>query len=66
MDEWSRRQDWHTRHEAKGAETAVGRRAPSLLDGHVYAGLPAQPRGAVTPDEHQAAVEDDRQSTRSQ
>ncbi|MGP3971893.1 hypothetical protein [Streptomyces sp. 6N223] len=36
-----RKQDWHTRHEAKGAEMAVGRRAPTLLDGRVYAGLPA-------------------------
>jgi hypothetical protein len=44
-----RKQDWHTRHEVKGAEMAVGRRAPALLDGRVYAGLPAPhgvPRGA--------------------
>jgi hypothetical protein len=25
---------------SKGAEMAVGRRAPTLLDGRVYAGLP--------------------------
>ncbi|OPF77312.1 hypothetical protein VT50_0221265 [Streptomyces antioxidans] len=58
VDEWSRRQDWHTRHEAKGAEMAVGRRAPSLLDGHVYAGLPAQPHLAAPPHERQPAAED--------
>lgn len=41
VDEALRKQDWHTRHEVKGAEMTVGRRAPTLLDGRTYAGLPA-------------------------
>ncbi|MET8405371.1 hypothetical protein [Streptomyces sp900116325] len=41
VDEALRKQDWHTRHEVKGAEMSVGQRAPTLLDGRVYAGLPA-------------------------
>jgi hypothetical protein len=41
LDEALRKQDWHTRHEAKGAEMAVGSRAPTLLDGRVHGGLPA-------------------------
>jgi inorganic pyrophosphatase len=43
VDEALRKQDWHTRHEVKGAEMRVGRRAPTLLDGRVFAGLPAPP-----------------------
>lgn len=44
IDEALRKQDWHTRHETRGAENSVGRRAPTLLDGRVYGGLPAPPR----------------------
>lgn len=40
VDEALRKQDWHTRHEVRGAEMAIGRRAPTLLDGRAYAGLP--------------------------
>ncbi|MFT9821174.1 hypothetical protein [Lysinibacillus sp. NPDC056185] len=41
IDEALRKQDWHTRHEVKGGETSVSVRAPTLLDGRIYAGLPA-------------------------
>jgi hypothetical protein len=43
-----RKQDWHTRHETKGAEMTIGRRAPALLDGRVHLGLPA-PHGTPPP-----------------
>ncbi|MFJ7280574.1 hypothetical protein [Kitasatospora sp. NPDC098663] len=41
IDEALRKQDWRTRHEVRGSETSAGLRAPALLDGRVYAGLPA-------------------------
>ncbi|MFJ2639385.1 hypothetical protein [Streptomyces sp. NPDC087511] len=44
IDEVLRKQNWRTRHEIEGAERQVVRRAPTLLDGRVYAGLPAPPR----------------------
>jgi hypothetical protein len=44
LAEVRRKQDWHTRHEIKGAEMTIGPRAPTLLDGRVYAGLPAPRR----------------------
>ncbi|NGN64536.1 hypothetical protein G5C51_11555, partial [Streptomyces sp. A7024] len=44
LDEALRKQEWHTRHEVRGAELGVGLRAPTLVDGRVYAGLPPQPR----------------------
>ncbi|WP_419999848.1 hypothetical protein [Streptomyces boninensis] len=44
LDEALRKQEWHTRHEVRGAELGVGLRAPTLIDGRVYAGMPPQPR----------------------
>ncbi|MYQ75820.1 MULTISPECIES: hypothetical protein [unclassified Streptomyces] len=41
IDETLREQDWHTRHEIKGSAARVSARAPTLLDGRIYAGLPA-------------------------
>ncbi|MEV7205340.1 MULTISPECIES: hypothetical protein [unclassified Streptomyces] len=53
VDEVLRKQDWHTRYEPRGAETTVTVRAPTVLDGRVYAGLPvppaARPALALTP-----------------
>ncbi|MFE6668452.1 hypothetical protein ACFVFH_33445 [Streptomyces sp. NPDC057697] len=46
IDEVLRKQNWRTRHETVGAEREVVRRAPTLLDGRIYAGLPA-PHDAV-------------------
>ncbi|MEU6284387.1 hypothetical protein [Streptomyces sp. NPDC047028] len=63
IDEALRKQDWHTRHEVKGAEMTIGRRAPTLLDGRVYAGLPAPsapPRNQTSePNEPDPAPKDD-------
>ncbi|MGQ4368940.1 hypothetical protein [Streptomyces violaceoruber] len=44
VDEVLRRQDWHTRYEPHGDEVTVTVRAPTHLDGRVYAGLPARDR----------------------
>ncbi|MFE3148104.1 hypothetical protein ACFXJ6_15740 [Streptomyces sp. NPDC059218] len=49
IDEVLRKQSWRTRHEIEGAERRVVRHAPTLLDGRVYAGLPAPPRD-IAPD----------------
>ncbi len=43
VDEALRKQDWRTRHEPRSDEVTVGRRAPTLLDGRVYGGLPPPP-----------------------
>jgi hypothetical protein len=53
LTEALRKQDWRTRHEVKGAEMAVGARAPTLLDGRVYAGVPA-PNGEHAHEEEEA------------
>ncbi|MFF2959052.1 hypothetical protein ACFVT1_09070 [Streptomyces sp. NPDC057963] len=52
IDEVLRKQSRRARHEIEGAERPVVRRAPTLLDGRVHAGLPAPPR-ADTPDRNE-------------
>ncbi|MES9511887.1 hypothetical protein ABWJ92_36800 [Streptomyces sp. NPDC000609] len=43
-DEVLRKQNRRTRHEIEGAGRQVARRAPTLLDGRIHAGLPAPPQ----------------------
>lgn len=52
VDEALRKQDWRTRHETRGAEATVDRRAPTLLDGQVWAGMPPPSTSAEDPTPH--------------
>lgn len=43
-----RKQAWRTRHEIRGAEMDIGRRATTGIDGRTYFGLPLRDDTAFT------------------